>query len=219
MSDYIYNPDTGELYHYGVKGMKWGVRKKREESADVARARSAMKSAKSARTDAKINKRIAQGKHNDAYNRAYNYSSTHQVSQWVGKNKKMSDKLWEESHNAARESNKADAAYKKAKKDYRQAKRDYKDAKTADKYNRHGLDANNIDHVVDVYNYGYKGAQRIQNRMKNKNMSHLKASSIEAGKIAAATLVTTVGTAAVATYMAAPNQVLDATGKVIKRFY
>lgn len=28
MSNYIYNPDTGELYHYGVKGMRWGVRKK-----------------------------------------------------------------------------------------------------------------------------------------------------------------------------------------------
>lgn len=29
MSNYIYNPDSGELYHYGVKGMKWGVRKDR----------------------------------------------------------------------------------------------------------------------------------------------------------------------------------------------
>ena len=26
--DYIYDPYSNELYHYGVKGMKWGVRKK-----------------------------------------------------------------------------------------------------------------------------------------------------------------------------------------------
>ena len=27
MSDYVITPN-GELYHHGVKGMKWGVRKK-----------------------------------------------------------------------------------------------------------------------------------------------------------------------------------------------
>ena len=24
MADYIYDQDSGELYHYGVLGMKWG---------------------------------------------------------------------------------------------------------------------------------------------------------------------------------------------------
>lgn len=27
MSRYIYNPNDGELRHFGVKGMKWGVKR------------------------------------------------------------------------------------------------------------------------------------------------------------------------------------------------
>ena len=45
MSNYIVA--NGELYHYGVKGMKWGVRKKYDYT-DVDRKRDAMKSAKKA---------------------------------------------------------------------------------------------------------------------------------------------------------------------------
>ena len=37
--DYIYNPNTNELYHYGVKGMKWGVRKKQYGESFVSTQR------------------------------------------------------------------------------------------------------------------------------------------------------------------------------------
>lgn len=29
MANYIYDQESGELYHYGVKGMRWGVRRDR----------------------------------------------------------------------------------------------------------------------------------------------------------------------------------------------
>lgn len=114
MSDYIYNPDTGELYHYGVKGMKWGHRK-RPEYVESARA--------NMRT-ARANKRAASKALNKSYDKAYNYSSTHMISQYTReKQKAESDRRWNDFNNKARESNKADAAYKQAKKDYKQAKK------------------------------------------------------------------------------------------------
>ena len=33
MSQIIYDPNSGELYHYGVPGMKWGVRRRIAKNA------------------------------------------------------------------------------------------------------------------------------------------------------------------------------------------
>lgn len=59
MSNYIIRNgqlyDCNELYHYGVKGMKWGVRKKYPESdiaANVRRTKTEYKHAKAVRKDA-----------------------------------------------------------------------------------------------------------------------------------------------------------------------
>lgn len=35
---YYYNDKNNELYHYGVKGMRWGVRKHRDSASSQARA-------------------------------------------------------------------------------------------------------------------------------------------------------------------------------------
>lgn len=98
-----------ELYHYGVKGMKWGVRKKRPET-EVDRARAA--------------KKTAHKEYNAAYNKAYKYSSRHPISQFVGKKAKAeSDRLWEDAYTKADASIAAKKAYKQAKKDDKQAKK------------------------------------------------------------------------------------------------
>ena len=219
MSDYVIVGD--ELRHYGIKGMKWGVRKKPEK---VSKEKAAYKSAKDARTVAGVNKRVAKKQYDDAYNRAYNYSRAHPVSQFVReKNRLESDRLWDEVTNRGNESNAASRAYKEVNKKYKQAKRDYRDAKLSAKYEKYGLDYQNSDHVANVYTYGYKGAQRIKNRMETKGMSDLKSSTIEAGRQAATGALVTIGALAimdvVGKYSSPTSQVLDASGNVIKNFY
>lgn len=95
MSDY--------LIHYGVKGMKWGVRKERPYSGS------------------KRSYKIAKKEYNKSFNRAYNYSSTHPIRQNIKGSKwqKESDKRWGEAIDKAVASNKAREKYRNEKKAYK----------------------------------------------------------------------------------------------------
>jgi hypothetical protein len=79
----------------------------------------------------------------------------------------------------------------------------------------------NRDTAANVRNYGYKAAKRIEDRVGSKQMSRLKAKTIEAGKASAKAAVVTIGTmTAIKLATRQPtSQVLDASGKVIKNFY
>ena len=111
MWQYEYN---NELYHYGVKGMKWGVRRTRNE---------ALSSARSNYKAAKKNYKRSNIEYSKSFDRAYNYSGRHLISQYVNKKHKAeSDRRWADAVNKAE-------ASKQAKKDYKQAKKEYKQVK------------------------------------------------------------------------------------------
>lgn len=95
MSDY--------LIHYGVKGMKWGVRKERPYSGSRRAFRQANR------------------EYSKSYNKAYNYSATHPVRQFVKGSKwqKESNRRWEDAYDKAAARNKAKAKYKQEKKAYK----------------------------------------------------------------------------------------------------
>ena len=100
MGDYfIYN---GELYHYGVKGMKWGVRKFEKASADLDKRKSAYKKAKK------------------EYNKAFNRADTFRVAALspVKKHRQAQEKRWYDAAKKAEKANKLRQEYKTAKKEF-----------------------------------------------------------------------------------------------------
>lgn len=111
MNVIVTRQDQDELYHYGVKGMKWGVRNDKVESA-----RASYKTAKN-------NYKQANKAYSKAYNSAYNYSSMHPISQFVSKKKKAeSDRRWKEAYKTAAKAEQSKALYKAEKKAYKAEK-------------------------------------------------------------------------------------------------
>lgn len=118
MYDY-YNEDY--LMHYGVKGMKWGVRRATPQLATS----STRKRVDSTKADYKSAKKA----YNKSFNKAYNYSQVHPFAAY-GKGKKRAevDRRWDDAIDKADAMNKAKSDYKQAKKERKQEIRDtYRD--------------------------------------------------------------------------------------------
>lgn len=100
----IYN---GELYHHGVKGMKWGVRRFQDKDGDLTPAGKKRYAAKAAYKQAK-----------KEYNRAYLKadSKRHQAYSLSAKKRQANSDRWDDAFDKAEKLNAAKAEYKKAKK-------------------------------------------------------------------------------------------------------
>ena len=99
-----------ELYHYGVKGMRWGVRRDRPKSATYNKVQSV-----------KAAKKQAQKQYSKDYHSAYAYSARHPITQFTGKNKKEANKRWNKAIDSADAMNAAKREYKAAKKERKTA--------------------------------------------------------------------------------------------------
>lgn len=105
---------SDELYHYGVKGMRWGHRKAQPQS-NTSAIRGKYDSAKADYKQAKKD-------YNKAYNKAYNYSSRHPIGQFVNKKKAAeADRRWDAAFDKANSAEKARLNYKQAKTERKQA--------------------------------------------------------------------------------------------------
>ena len=99
MIDTIYS-DPNFLQHYGVKGMKWGVRKDEYKTAKrnkrTAKSIQAKKDFHKVKSTYKRDKKIARTSYNIAYKTAYDFSTRHPISQFIknSENYEISNALW-----------------------------------------------------------------------------------------------------------------------------
>ena len=173
------------MYHYGVKGMKWGVRKRTTTgNSTVNTAYSNMRSAKSAYKSAK-----------KQYSKDFNRANNRRILPG-------SKDRWGKAADSAKKLSSAKTAYKSSKKAYKQS--------LDTRNRRYGQDARDIDSSV----FGKKGERNI-NRKMNKGQSHTRAVITESAKAGGKASLAAMGVTAlsVAGLAAATSPQARAAGK------
>lgn len=112
----VYVNNSNELYHYGVKGMRWGHRKASYQNTAARTGNSALRQKY---LDAKANKKAANKDYKKAFNKAYNRSyDTYSLSK---KRRQASNERWNDAAEKGAKSYEADQAFKQVKKERKTA--------------------------------------------------------------------------------------------------
>ena len=152
----MYYESDNYLQHFGVKGMKWGVRHDRKtlpKSSTYKKVQSAKQQYKKAKKE-----------WNKSYDEAYRYSAMHPIGKFTNKNKKAElDKRINDFYNKGRSLDKAKANYKNAKKE-RKTK-----IKSAQKEVRKSMSGS------DRWSYSMAERKRAAKYVVDNNMSVSKA--------------------------------------------
>lgn len=106
-----------ELYHHGVKGQKWGVRRYQNADGSLTPAGKKRRYKEAAGVDkAKAAKKEAYRKYSNSFDAAYNYDKR----PFLLKNKSRSKKNWEDVDSAYENFKTKNTSYKSAKKEYKE---------------------------------------------------------------------------------------------------
>ena len=108
----VYVNNSNELYHYGVKGMRWGHRKASYQNTATSDLRKRYDAAKA-------DKKAANKAYTKAFNKAYNRSyDTYSLSK---KRRDASNERWNDAAEKGAKSYEADQAFKKVKNERKTA--------------------------------------------------------------------------------------------------
>lgn len=161
----VYVNNSDELYHYGVKGMRWGHRKASYQNTAVRTGNSAQRQKY---LDAKASKKAANKAYTKAFNKAYNRNFA--MLSPIKKHRDANNERWNDAAEKGKKSYEADQAYKQAKKEYHQT----------DEYKAKRAKAIKVGAAVAGTALAAYGAYKVSNILKDKASTR----SYENGKAA-----------------------------------